>query len=189
MYTADDLQKMYENKKARQEWFKYDNLDIQQKDIVAKVQAMLVAVNHHELMATMCYLTPPDNQNAVLIIQCAVSVGPDKDYRIFYVGKFGKCPVAVTQIQQGSGKNVVYHATKDRFKNLVLIAAVGVAEGFPGDNIKLGDVLISDRICDCSVYEHQKHAYVPRGIVMSASRFMLDLFKKKHFNQLEICLY
>ena len=152
----------------------FDNLTSQQKDTVAKVQTIIVVVNSNELSATMCYLAPPDHQNAVLKIQCKSLVGPDNDTRIFYVGKFGKCPVAVTQVQQGRGKDAVYHARKEFFKNLVLIAAVGVAAGFPENGVKLGDVLISDQIQDCSIYKRQDEDF-PRGNKMPASKFTRQL--------------
>ena len=158
----------------------YDELNFQQKNIVAKVQAIIVVVNDIEFMATMCYLAPPDDQKVILKIQSKTSVGPDSDIRTFYVGKFGKCPVAVTRVKQGCGKDAIYHAKKDCFNDLVLIAAVGVAAGFPENKIKLGDVLISDQIRDCSIYKQQNNAYIPRGCIIPASKFMIDLLKE-HF--------
>lgn len=154
----------------------FDKLSSQQKDIVSKVQVIIVVVNNNELLATMCYLTPPDHQNAILRIQCKSPVGPDNDARIFYVGKFGKCPVAVTQVQQGCGKDAVSHARKEFFKNLVLIAAVGIAAGFPENGVKLGDVLISDQIQDCSIFKRQGEDF-SRGDKIPASKFMRQLLK------------
>ena len=154
----------------------FDKLDSQQKDIVSEVQAIIVVVNSNELLATMCYLAPPDHQNVILRIQCVSPVGPDKDPRIFYVGKFGECPVAVTQVQQGRGKDAVYHARKEFFNNLVLIAAVGVAAGFPENGVKLGDVLISDQIQDCTIFKRQDEDFA-RGNKMPASKFMRQLLK------------
>ena len=175
LYGDNDLKKKYGSHKAKRVMLQYDKLDSQQKNIVAKVQAMIVVVNDNEFMATMCYLTPPDNQNAVLSIQCKVQVGPDSDPRIFHVGNFGQCPVAVTQVKQGRGKDAVYHAKKECFKNLVLIAAVGVAAGFPINGVKLGDVLISDQIRDCAICKQQDNAYIPRGNILPASKFMINL--------------
>ena len=138
-------------------------------------------VNDVEFMATMCYLVPPDDQNVILKIQCKTPVGPDNDPRTFYVGKFGKCPVAVTRVKQGRGKDAVYHAKKECFNDLVLIAAVGVAAGFPENGVKLGDVLISDQIHDCAHFKQQDGVYIPRGNTLPASKFMTDLLKE-HFN-------
>jgi len=155
----------------------YDELSAQQKKIVAKVQAMIVVINDNEFMAAMCYLLPPDHQDAVLKVQCKTPVGPDNDPPIFYIGKFGKCPVAVTQIQQRCGKDAVYHARKECFKDLVLIAAVEVVAGFPENGVKLGDVLISDQIQDCGIYKHQDETYIPQGTKMPGSKFMLQLLR------------
>ena len=162
----------------------YDKLDTQQKEIVAKVQAIIVVVSDNEFVATVCYLAPPDHHNAVLKIQFITTVGFDNDPRIFHLGKFGKCPVAVTRIRQGCGKDVIYHATKEYFKNLVLIMAVGVTAAFPESDVKLGDVLISNHIHDYTIYMHQKiqnDNYIAHGNVPSASKFMLDLLKD-HFD-------
>ena len=140
------------------------------------MQAILVVVNQYELSATLCYLKPPDGQNAIMTIQCIAPIGPDNDPRIFHVGNFGKCPVAVTQVQQGCGKHAVYHARREVFKNLVLIAAVGVAAGFP-KQVKLGDVLISDRIHDCTIHKIQDGDYIPRGTIIPASKLMIQILK------------
>ena len=175
LFTDDDLKEKYEKHRTKKEMPQYDKLNSQQRNIVAKVQAMIVVVNNNEFMATMCYLAPPDHQNAVLKILCKTEVGPDSDPRIFYVGNFGKCPVAVTRVKQGRGKDAVYYAKKECFKNLVLIAAVGVAAGFPENGVKLGDVVISDRIHDCTIYKQQDKAYIPRGLMLPASNFMINL--------------
>ena len=160
----------------------YDKLDTQQKETVAKVQAIVVVVSDNEFVATMCYLAPPDHHNTILKIQFITTVRSDNDPRIFYLGMFGKCPVAVTRVRQGCGKDVIYHAKKEYFKSLVLIAAVGVAAGFPESDVKLGDVLIiSDQIYDCTNYMHQNDHYIAQGNATSASKFMLDLLKD-HFD-------
>ena len=178
MYTADDLQKIYKQKRSKTVVLQYGKLSTQQKDIVAKVQAMLVVVNDHELRATLCYLKPPDNEKAVWEMHWTVTVGNNNEPRIFYIGKFGKCPVAVTQVAQGRGKDAVDHARKDRFKDLVLIAAVGVAAGFPENKVKLGDVLISERIHNCAIHKQQDGTCIPRGNVVPGSKFMLDRLRK-----------
>ena len=151
---------------------KYDELNIQQKEIISKVQAMIVVVNDIEFMATMCYLAPPDHLNTVLKIQCK---SPNNDPQIYYVGNFGKCPTAVTWIKQGCNKNVLCYASlkKEYFNNLVLIASVGVVTGFPDGDIQLGDVLISEQI-----YDDQENGFSPGDSVIPASKFMLNLLEE-----------
>ena len=173
---------MHEDKKIQKlGGLYYNQLNPQQQDIVAKVQAMIIVVNDNEFMATMCYLKPHESQDSILKIQFKAVIGPDSDHRIFYVGKFGKCPVAVTRVDQGHGEDAVHHASKKYFKNLVLFAAVGVSAGFPENGVKLGDVLISDRIHDCTLYKKQDGVDIPRSIISGASKFMLQLLKD-HFD-------
>ena len=175
----DDLKKKYNKKKAPRVMLKYGELNTQQKEIISKVQAIIVVVNDYEFMATMCYLTPPpDHLNGVLKIQCKTLVGSDIDSEIFYVGNFGKCPTAVTWRKQGCNKDALCYVRLKReyFKNLVLIAAVGVVTGFSDDDVQLGDVLISEQIC--AIYDNRNTTCNPRDSVIPASKFMLSLLKE-----------
>ena len=174
MYNDDALKKKYDEQKAEIRSQQFNDLNCQEKAIVAKVQAIIVVVNKNELMASLCYLAPADPLSVVLKILCKSPVGPDNDPRIFYVGKFGKCPVAITRVQQGCGKDAVNHARREFFKNLVLIATVGIAAGFPENNVKLGDVLISKQILDTSIFKRGDKDY-PRGNKLPASKLMLQL--------------
>ena len=45
IYTDDDLKKNYENYKHEIQMLQYDELNDQQKEIIGKVQAMIVVVN------------------------------------------------------------------------------------------------------------------------------------------------
>ena len=109
---------------------RYNDLTAQQRKILDEVQAMIVVVNDSEFMATMCYLKPPNQycQN-ILEVHCNITLGHTKNPLIFYIGMFGKCLVAVTRVDAGCGRDAINHS--DHFKNIVLIAAVGVAAGFP----------------------------------------------------------
>ena len=158
---------------------RYDELNTQQKEIISKVQAIIIVINDNEFMATMCYLTPPDHLNAVLKIQCKTLIESDINSQIFYVGNFGKCPVAVTLVNQGCNKDFLCHVSlrREYFKNLVLIAAVGAIAGFP-DDVQLGDVLISEQI---HAIHDQDIACNPWGTIIPASKFMLTLLKD-HFD-------
>ena len=152
----------------------YGELNTQQKEILSKVQLIIVVVNDNEFMATMCYLAPPDHLNVVLRIHCKT---PNSDSQIFYVGNFGKCPTAVTWIKQGCGKDALCYVSlqKEYFKNLVLVASVGFLTGFPISDIQLGDVLISEQI---HTIHDQDNNSNPRDSVIPASQFMLNLLKE-----------
>ena len=131
----------------------YDKLSAQQKKILDEVQAMLVVVNKSEFMATMSYLKPLVNHDfqSILEIHHVMTLGHKKNSLVFFIGMFGKCPVAVTRVNQGCGRDALYHS--GCFNNILLIAAVGVAAGFPENGVNLGDVIVSQQITDCSIYK------------------------------------
>ena len=156
----------------------YNDLTAQQKKILDEVQAMIVVVNDSEFMATMCYLKPPNQDyQSILEVHCSITLGHTQNPLIFYIGMFGKCPVAVARVDAGFGRDAINHS--DCFKNVLLIAAVGVAAGFPENGVDLGDVIISQQITDCSLYKQTDGIYIPRGTTTSASKYMINRLKNK----------
>ena len=179
-YTADDLKKKYNKQKAQKVMLKYGEVNTQQKEIISEVQIIIVVANDNEFMATMCYLTPPDHQNAVLKVLCKALIGSDINSQIFFIGNFGKCPAAVAWLNQGCGEKMCYVSLqREYFKNLVLIAAVGAIAGFPDGDVKLGDVLISEEIH--VIHEQQDETCNPWSSSISTSKFILNLLKE-HFD-------
>ncbi|XP_065916778.1 uncharacterized protein [Dysidea avara] len=178
-YDEEDLKKMYKDAKIQTTELNYDELNKKQKEMVAKSQAMIVVVNYYEDLATKCYLKPPDGSNVILEVHHKAKYGSDIDTRIFLIGKIGKCPVAVTKVSQGRGRDAAFHANTDVFHDMKVIIAVGVAAGFPENKVKLGDVLISDRIHDCSMIKVQDGEIIPRGNVIPASKYMLERLHRK----------
>lgn len=186
-YHVTPSEPAYSEKKLKEKYKKsvqagytqkiYDDLTAEQKEILDEVQAMIIVVNDSEFMATMSYLRPPDNCGQILEVHCKIKLRHAKDPQIFYIGMFGKCLVAVVRVEQGCGIDALNHS--DRFKNILLIAAVGVAAGFPENNVKLGDVLISQKITDCSIYKQQDGIYIARGNTASASKYMITRLKNK----------
>jgi len=184
-YSMEDLKKKYEqtigsgNIKVR-----YDELTGKQKKILDEVQAMIVVVNNSEFMATMSYLKPPNEQyQSILAVHHNIKIGHTNKSMIFYIGLFGKCPVAVARVNPGCGRDATDHS--DCFTNILLIAAVGVAAGFPENGVNYGDVIISQKITDCSLYKCQDGNYIPRGITVSPSKYMLSRLIKKGFWKFE----
>jgi len=154
-----------------------DELTVEQKKILDEVQAMIVVVNDSEFLATMCYLKPPNEQyQSILEVHRNIKIGHANKLMIFYIGMFGKCPVAVAQVDAGCGRDATDHS--DCFTNILLIAAVGVAAGFP-NAVNYGDVIISNRITDCSLNKYQDGNYIPRSITVSACKDMLMRLKNK----------
>lgn len=53
LYSTDDLKKKYKSQKFIKVMIQYDKMDNQQKEIVAKVQAIIAVVSDNEFLATM----------------------------------------------------------------------------------------------------------------------------------------
>ena len=178
-YSMEDLKQKYKKATgAGKTLVRYTELTAQQKKIFDEVQAMIVVVNDSEFMATMCYLKPPNQYSqTILEVHCNITLGHTKNPLIFYIGVFGKCPVAVARVDAGCGSDAINHS--DHFKNILLIAAVGVAAGFPENGANFGDVIISQQITDCSLYKQQDGVYIPRGDTTSACKYMINRLKDK----------
>ena len=173
----EDLEKKYEEEKAPRVKVNYHELNSEQKQFLPKVQALIIVVNESEFKATMCNLKPPpkfdDHKDPSIIeVTSSTEVGFKKKTFIFYIGMFGKCPVAVGKVEPGRGRDAIDHIKL--FPNIVLIAAVGVTAGFPENNVHYGDVIISKQITDCSTYKIQDGTYIPRGLDSSGCQYMIN---------------
>ena len=180
LYDNNYLEKMYREANVQIEAMNYFDLDQKQKEIVAKVQAMIVVVDDYEVLATKCFLKPPDHSKVVLEVHHKAKYGSSFDPRIFLIGRYGMCPVAVTQVRQGHGRDAALHADRDIFHDMQIIIAVGVAAGFPENDVKFGDVLIAERIHDCSLKKFRDGEIVPQGNVLPVSKYMFDRLLRKH---------
>ena len=171
-YSVEDLREKSKKANTQNTVVNYHELNEQQKKSFNVVQAMIIVVNQNEFMATMCYLKPPDGHSHILEVHGSNEVGFENKPFIFYIGMFGKCPVAVTRVDQGRGRDAI-----DRiwcFKNILLIAAVGVAAGFPENKVHYGDVIISKQIKDCSIYRQEDGSCTPRGNTTPGCKYMID---------------
>ncbi|XP_065906153.1 death domain-containing ATP nucleosidase-like [Dysidea avara] len=145
-----------------------------QRRVISDTQAIIVVVNSIEFMATMCYLKPRNGLEHVLKTERGTKVGPDLLTHPLWFGDFGKCPVAVIRVKAGHGHHAVSHADKDTFPKVKLIVGVGVAAGFRENGVKLGDVLVSNRIHDCDQYKKKDGKDIPRGNIKNACSLMLQ---------------
>ena len=178
-FTYEDLEKMFKKVKIDPPVV-YRELPRKQQNLFDDVQAMIVVVNEKEFMATLHYLKPPtDDNKGILEVHHSIKIGLADKPIIFHIGRFGKCMVAVTQVTQGHGKDAIEQT--GCFVNLKLVAAVGVAAGFPENKVKMGDVLISEKIIDSSHYKHEEGGtYSPRGPTFPASKYMIQRLQKKY---------
>ena len=171
IYSVEDLKKKSIKANAQNTVVNYDKLNERQKKLFDDVQAMIIVVNQNEFMATMCYLKSPNGHSSILEVHGPNQVGFANKPFIFYIGIFGKCPVAVTRVDQGRGRDAIDHITY--FKNILLIAAVGVAAGFPENKVHYGDVIISKQIKDCSIYRQGDGTCIPRGDTTPGCKYMI----------------
>ena len=175
IYSEKDLQEKSKKANAQNTVVNYRELNEQQKKSFDEVQAMIIVVNQNEFMATMCYLKPPNEHSDILEVHGSNEVGFANKTFIFYIGMFGKCPVAVTRVDQACGRDAIDHIKC--FKNILLIAAVGVAAGFPESKVHYGDVIISKQIRDCSIYRQEDGTRIPRGNIIPGCKYMIDRLK------------
>ena len=171
-YSKKDLEEKSKKTNTQNTVVNYRELNQQQKKSFNDVQAMIIVVNQNEFMATMCYLKPPNEHSNILEVHGSNEVGFANKQFIFYIGMFGKCSVAVTRVDQGRGRDAIDHIRC--FKNILLIAAVGVAAGFPENKVHYGDVIISKQIKDCSIYRQEDGSRIPRGNTTSGCQYMIN---------------
>ena len=172
IYSEKDLQEKSKKANAQNTVVNYRKLNEQQKKSLDDVQAMIIVVNQNEFMATMCYLKPPNELSHILEVHGSSEVGHVNIPFIFYIGMFGKCPVAVIRVEQGRGGDAIYHIKC--LKNVFLVAAVGVAAGFPENKVHYGDVIISKQIKDCSIFRQEDEARIPRGNIIPSCKYMIN---------------
>ena len=178
-YDEKDLEKKYKGASFQTTQLrKVEDLEEKERKMVKKVQAMIVVVNKFEDLAIKSHLKPPDGSDKVLNVSCTIENDPSGDKQSFLIGRFGKCPVAVSRINQGCGRDAAKHA--GRFPNVQVFIALGVAAGFAENKVRLGDVLISDRIHDCSIIKWKEGEIIPRGEVLKAHKPMLEYLQNNH---------
>ena len=119
-------------------------LDIDEdKDMINGVQLLLMVVNSSEYYAAMYYFT---KKEARIL---------NKDGTIYYIGKWDEIPAALVR-QKDSGYNGIGRSNQltrlsiNLFCNLKFIVALGVCGIVETDRSKLGDVVVSDKICGCN---------------------------------------
>ena len=166
---------------------RYDQLSTKQMEILDEIQAMLVVVNDIEFMATMSYLKPLVNHDyqSILEIHHKITFGHDENPRLFFIGMFGKCPVAVTRVNKGCGRDALNHSSC--FNNILFIAAVGVAAGFPENDVNLGDVIVSQQITDCSIDKEKNGEHIPHDNVTPACKYLIDRLEKSKLQWEFVC--
>ena len=138
------------------------------EDLVKGITVLLMTATSLELRGIMGYLKPKDGNGK--IIQTYTDTEAEK-IRL-YIGKYGKCPVAVGITAEGphSGKIIttrIMEAVKPRY-----VIAVGICYGMDKSKTSPGDVIVSSAIYDLRV----DNTLQPRGGTPPVGATLLQVF-------------
>ncbi|XP_019859509.1 PREDICTED: uncharacterized protein LOC109587729 [Amphimedon queenslandica] len=147
--------------------------EVEVKRIVKGIRILLMTATQNELSAVLGYLKPLN--------------GRDKVIKKFindtwiYVGKYGNFSVVVgrsayAKSQQGPLKAAeVTKKIMEIYKPKYIIA-IGVCFGMDRNEVKLGDVIVSDLIVDLSTFKKEEGLIIPRGPQPPAGKTLSPLF-------------
>ena len=155
--------------------------DDKKNEVLQKVIVLLLTVSKNETLATRNYLEAFDEHGDTYEFTNRVTFGGGKvsHYAIYYIGKFGACPAAITIIPPGSevrgGAISVPMMAYEFFPNISAIIGVGVACGIK-EKVKMCDVLVSTQIVNYDQGRDQQGRFISRGTKINASAYLRSLF-------------
>ena len=153
----------------------------ERKELLQKVVILLLTINDNETLAVRNYLEPFDEGGDTYKFTKCVAFGCGKvsHHSIYYIGKFGACPAAITVIPPGSevrgGAINVPMMAFESFPNIGAIIGVGVACGVR-NKASMCDVLVSTQIVNYDQGRAQQGGFVSRGTKINASAYLRSLF-------------
>ena len=173
-YTLDDLLQLTEKE------IKDIEQNVLDKDKIDKVELLLMVVNSSEYHAAMHYLS----KSKVEIIS--------ENGHPYYIGKWGKLSASlICQTDSGSfGDGESYNLTRlsiDLFPNLKFIVALGVCGTFG----KIGDVIVSNKICGCNKLkikgDNNNFDIINRDDITEAGSHILSILKANYRQWYFVC--
>lgn len=125
-------------------------------EVLQSVLVVLVAVNINGTLATHCYLQPLDKHEYIYHFE---SMDQGGHQIIYYIGKYGDCPVAIrgitSTINMLDSTNTKLMITDRCFPKLTAIISVGVVSGVK-EKVKLYDILVSSEVINCEISTDSK---------------------------------
>ena len=151
-----------------------------EKEVLEEVTLLLLTVNDNETLAVRSYMKPLDGHKYIYKFTKRVEYPGIINYHaIYYIGKFGVCPAAITVIPPGSeargGAISVPMIAHQTFRCLGGIIALGVACGIK-EKVKMCDVLVSTQVVDYGRGRVERNQISPRGPTIEASSYFRKLF-------------
>ena len=139
-------------------------------EVLHSVMVLLVTRNTNETLATYSYLQPLDGHESIYRFDQG---GQQIKAVTYYIGKYGACPAAISNIP--SGFEMQPMMTNQCFPNLGGIIKVGVTCGIKGV-VKICDVLVSSEVVNFDVAKDEELAYSPNREAIIISSQLNKLF-------------
>lgn len=144
------------------------------KEVISKVQILLLTVNEWERKALLSEMTPLDSEETIL--QGALS---SITYRI---GMFGNYCVAHTESTMGSlgrqGATLTTQKAIDELKPIAVLL-LGIAFGIDKTKQKLGDVLIAESIFPYELQKLNEKSSTHRGQAIPCGNILSERFRMR----------
>ena len=136
-------------------------------EVLQSITVLLVSTNETETLAIRRYLRSLDGHKAIY------SFNQDGKPVAYYIGKYGACPAAVTNVPHGFEVHISTLANQC-FPNLCAIVSVGVACGIKR-KVQICDVLVSSQVVD---FDKLPDDQILKEIPFSVSQWLKQLFSQ-----------
>ena len=170
LYTLDNLTHLTESKIQEIE---NRVLDIDKdKDMINGVQLLLMVVNSSEYYAAMYYFS---KKEAKILKNNGTT---------YYIGNWGEIPAALVRQKDsgysGTGRsNYLTRLSINLFNNLKRIVALGVC-GIANEQMKLGHVVVSTKICGCNDLKIAENEIINRSNTTEPGDWILNDLKENY---------
>ena len=148
--------------------------------LLQSVVVLLVTVNVNETLAAHGYLQPLNGHKHIYQFSKIIDEGGQQPKTvIYYIGRYGNCPAAITDAQpgfeiHGSASSLVVMADKC-FSNLGVIISVGIACGIK-NKVKMFDVLVSSKLINYMKANNEHGGYLQKRETITVSPQLTKLF-------------
>ena len=150
------------------------------EQLLKEVVLLVLTVNKNEDNAVLCYLEPLTGHTDIYNHMQRVDDGPQSQFAIYNIGKYGTIPTAVRQITPGSeigGATTAPNLAFRCFKSLNAIIGVGVACGVE-KHTKMCDVLVADKVNNYDQARLQAGGALNRGLAVPISQLLSSIFRQ-----------
>ena len=151
-------------------------------EVLESVVVLLVTSSTNETSAVHGYLKSLEVKGNKFIYTY-IQITPQATNLVYYIGEYGKCTTAVLCIPPGNGVSNLTTVASKCFPNLNAIISVGVACGIEKCNVKMFDVLVSEKIVnyDKTNSEHVNYLQIGEAITVSPQiiKSILDQFSNQ----------